>query len=103
MKLNRQSFQFVVVLLFSVATLVAQNITGTVSGDDGNALAGANVSVEGTDMGASSNNDGSFSISGLNDGTYTVTASYIGYSDASAVVTISGGQAASANLTLEKK
>ena len=102
MKLNRQSFQFVVVLLFSVATLVAQNITGTVSGDDGNALAGANVSVEGTDMGASSNNDGSFSISGLNDGTYTVTASYIGYSDASAVVTISGGQAASANLTLEK-
>ena len=65
MKLNKASFQYMFALLFSVATLFAQNITGTVSGDDGNALAGANVAVEGTDSGASSNQDGSFSISGL--------------------------------------
>ena len=102
MKLNKASFQYMFALLFSVATLFAQNITGTVSGDDGSALAGANVAVEGTDSGASSNQDGSFSISGLSDGTYTVTASYIGYEDASAVVTISGGQASSVNLTLDK-
>ena len=102
MKLNKASFQYMFALLFSVATLFAQNITGTVSGDDGSALAGANVAVEGTDSGASSNQDGSFSISGLSDGTYTVTASYIGYDDASAVVTISGGQASSVNLTLDK-
>ena len=102
MKLNKASFQYMFALLFSVATLFAQNITGTVSGDDGSALAGANVAVEGTDTGASSNQDGSFSISGLSDGTYTVTASYIGYDDASAVVTISGGQASSVNLTLDK-
>ena len=102
MKLYKASFQYMFALLFSVATLFAQNITGTVSGDDGSALAGANVAVEGTDSGASSNQDGSFSISGLSDGTYTVTASYIGYDDASAVVTISGGQASSVNLTLDK-
>ena len=102
MKLNKASFQYMFALLFSVATLFAQNITGTVSGDDGSALAGANVAVEGTDSGASSNQDGSFSISGLSDGTYTVTASYIGYEDASAVVTISGGQASSVNLTLDR-
>jgi len=102
MKLNKSSFQYMFALLFSVATLFAQNITGTVSGDDGSALAGANVAVEGTDSGASSNQDGSFSISGLSDGTYTVTASYIGYEDASAVVTISGGQASSVNLTLDR-
>ena len=102
MKLNKASFQYMFALLFSVATLSAQNITGTVNGDEGNALAGANVAVEGTDAGASSNQDGSFSISGLNDGTYTVTASYIGYDDASAVVTISGGKASSVNLTLDK-
>ena len=49
MKLNKASFQYMFALLFSVATLFAQNITGTVSGDDGSALAGANVAVEGTD------------------------------------------------------
>ena len=102
MKINTKSFQYMFALLFSVATLFAQDITGTVSGDDGSALAGANVAVEGTDTGASSNQDGSFSISGLSDGTYTVTASYIGYDDASSVVTISGGQASSVNLTLDK-
>ena len=102
MKINKQSFQFMFALLFSIATLTAQNVTGTITGSDGNALVGANVSVEGTDAGASSNNDGSFAISGLSDGTYTVTASYIGYKDASAVVTVGGGQTANANLTLDK-
>lgn len=102
MELNKSSFQYMFALLLSVTMLFAQNITGTVSGDDGSALVGANVSVEGTDVGSASNTDGSFSISGLSDGTYTITASYIGYQDASAVVTISGGQASSANLTLEK-
>ena len=102
MKLNKKSFQYMFALLFSVATLFAQNITGTVSGDNGNALAGANVAVEGTGTGASSNQDGSFSISGLSDGTYTVTASYIGYENASAVVTVSGGMASSVNLVLDQ-
>ena len=62
MKLNKSSFQYLFVFLLSVATLTAQTVSGTVSGADGSALAGANVAVEGTDMGASSNNDGSFSI-----------------------------------------
>ena len=41
MKLNKASFQYMFAMLFSVATLFAQNITGTVNGDEGNALAGA--------------------------------------------------------------
>ncbi len=101
MKLNKSSFKYLFVCLLSVATLTAQTVSGTVSSADGNALSGANVMVEGTDMGASSNNDGSFSISGLSDGDYTLTASYIGYDSASVVVSVSGGQATNANLTLE--
>ena len=101
MKLNKSSFQYLFVFLLSVATLTAQTVSGTISSADGSALAGANVTVEGTDMGASSNQDGSFSISGLSDGDYTLTASYIGYDAASATVSVSGGQAANVNLTLE--
>lgn len=102
MKLNNSSFQYMFALLLTVSSLAAQSITGTITSNDGDALAGANISVEGTDTGASSNVDGSFAISGLSDGTYTVTASYIGYEDTSAVVTISGGTAASLNLTLDQ-
>jgi len=102
MKLNNSSFQYMFALLLTVTSLAAQSITGTITSNDGDALAGANVSVEGTDTGASSNVDGTFAISGLSDGTYTVTASYIGYEDTSAVVTISGGTAASVNLTLDQ-
>lgn len=98
----KQSFKYTFALIFSVTSLVAQSVVGTVSDDDGNALAGANVAVEGTEAGASSNQDGSFSISGLGDGTYTVTASFIGYDDASASVTVSGGASSSVNLTLGK-
>lgn len=101
MKLNKSSFQYLFVFLLSVATLTAQTVSGTVSSADGSALAGANVTVEGTDMGASSNQDGSFSISGLSDGDYTLTGSYIGYDSASVVVSVSGGQATNANLTLD--
>ncbi len=43
MKLNKQSFQFAYVLLLSVATLFAQNVTGTVSDQDGNVLAGVQM------------------------------------------------------------
>jgi len=101
MKLNKSSFQYLFAFLLSVATLTAQTVSGTVSGADGSALAGANVTVEGTDMGASSNQDGSFSISGLSDGDYTITASYIGYDSGSVVVSVSGGQASNVNLTLD--
>ncbi len=102
MKLNKSSFQYMFALLLTVSSVMAQSLTGTITNSDGDALFGANVSVEGTDMGSSSNSDGTFTISGLSDGTYTVTASYIGYEDQSAVVTISGGKEASVNLTLDQ-
>ena len=43
----KQSFKYTFALLFSVTSLFAQSVVGTVSDSDGNALAGANVSVEG--------------------------------------------------------
>ena len=85
----------IIVVLNCAAWLFAQNgsISGTVSDADGNPLAGANVSVEGTSMGAATINSGAYSISGVPAGSYTVTASYIGYEPSSQSVDVSAGSA----------
>jgi len=70
------NIKYILIALLSSAMLSAQTVSGTVSDADGSGLAGANVSVEGTDLGSASNNDGSYSVTGLSAGTYTVTVSY---------------------------
>ena len=40
----------------------------------------ANITLEGTTLGSASDADGRFSIEKINAGTYTVIASYMGYS-----------------------
>jgi hypothetical protein len=57
------------------------DISGVVTDiQNGQALAGANVIVDGTDMGAASDNEGNFSIEGVEPGS-SITASMIGYDD----------------------
>src|SRR5690606_13308462 len=73
------------VLLLLLATplaAVAQNtgrIAGTVTDDLGDPLPGANVVIEGTQLGAATDIDGNYFIIGVPVGTYTVTASFVGY------------------------
>ncbi|MBI3005273.1 MAG: TonB-dependent receptor, partial [Ignavibacteriales bacterium] len=65
--------------LFSTGT--TGKIAGTVSDSrTGEKLIGVNVVIEGSTMGASTNIDGYFVILNVPPGTYTVRASYIGYS-----------------------
>lgn len=54
-------------------------LTGSVLGDDGSALVGANVVVLSTGSGSSADDEGGFTILNIPAGTYTVLASYIGY------------------------
>tara|TARA_B100000900_G_scaffold177680_1_gene150634 strand:- start:1571 stop:4555 length:2985 start_codon:yes stop_codon:yes gene_type:complete len=54
-------------------------IRGTVTSADGQPLAGANVIVDGTAKGAATDGDGKYTILNVEAGTYSVTASYIGY------------------------
>jgi len=75
------------------------SVSGTVTDENGNALFGANVTVEGTSSGAATGADGSFSVDNVRGGTYLVTASYIGYESASVSVNVDGG-AATANFSL---
>ena len=60
-------------------TQTTGKIRGTVSSSDGQALVGANVIVDGTSKGAATDADGGFTILNVEAGTYSVTASYIGY------------------------
>ena len=82
----------VLFIAFLPIFLFAQNtISGTVTdASTGEALAGANVVVVGTSMGAAATADGSYSISNVPDGSYTLTSSVIGYADGSQSVNVSG-------------
>jgi len=68
-----------VVLVSFAWTQTTGKIRGTVSSSDGQALAGANVIVDGTSKGAATDADGGFTILNVEAGIYSVTASYIGY------------------------
>ena len=54
-------------------------IAGTVTDEDGNPLAGANVTVVGTSSGAASGDDGSYVILNVSGGVYSLRVDYIGY------------------------
>ncbi len=57
----------------------AGKISGTVVSGEGTPLAGANVLVVGTSLGAASNSDGNYYILDVPSGTYSVRADYIGH------------------------
>ena len=83
----RITFLFSIIIGFLNAQ---SSIEGSVTDSDGNPLAGANVVVDGTSVGAASGADGTYQISipsGTVEGqTVTLVASYIGYKSQSASV-----------------
>ncbi|MBC8755946.1 TonB-dependent receptor [Kordia sp. YSTF-M3] len=80
------------VLLFLVATMsfAQTKISGTVNDQKGIPIPGVNVVLDGTTKGAVTDFDGKFSITNVEDGTYTLKASSIGYTTFNKAVTVSG-------------
>ena len=75
---------FTLLVLFSPTILFSQ--TGKIVGkvvdeESGEALIGANVLIDGTNLGAATDVSGDFVILNIPPGSYTVTAKYIGYRD----------------------
>lgn len=57
-------------------------VAGTVTSDaTGEPLPGVNILVEGTQLGGATGADGTYTITGVEAGTYTIHASYVGYGD----------------------
>ena len=74
--------------LLSLSQLFAGEVTGTVNDDGGSPLIGANVMVEGTDIGAATDVNGNFTISNVPDGRITLVVTMIGYKKNTKSVTL---------------
>ncbi len=76
------------------ASLNAQggSLRGTVSDSAGNPLSGATISVEGTELKAIAGNSGTYHISNVPAGSYSVRARLIGYTAMASRVTIARGE-----------
>lgn len=81
-----RKFNVIVTLLLVFAALVSsaaikggKTITGRVVGENGKPLPGATVLIEGASRGATTNERGSYRISDIKPGVYTLRFSFIGY------------------------
>ena len=77
-------------------------LAGTViDGDTGESLPGANVRIEGTQLGAAADLDGNYRIIGVPVGSYDVVASFVGFTDFTETgVDISSGYTTQLDFTL---
>lgn len=78
-------------LSFSMFAQQGNAISGTVVDQNGNALPNANVYLENTNYGTSSNEDGFYQISNISNGTYVLIVSEMGFKTfTSKAITING-------------
>jgi len=94
---NKRNLITALLIMFLPIFLVGQSVSGIISDGD-TPLIGANVVVEGTELGAVSSDDGSYRVD-VAPGTYTVTTSFIGHTSASKEVVV-GEENVGINFTL---
>ncbi|RQW05320.1 carboxypeptidase-like regulatory domain-containing protein, partial [candidate division KSB1 bacterium] len=97
---------FLIFMLFLSASLAAQ-VTGSISGRVADAgsddpLPGANVFVEGTFIGASTDVNGQYVIKGIAPGEYLLKAGYIGYKTESVLVRVEVNRVTVVDLALQQ-
>lgn len=79
-----------------------ERITGKVSNSNGAPLEFVNISLRGTNLGAISNQSGNYTIQDIKSGTYTITASFIGFNTVSKEITIIQGQVSEIDFVLQE-
>ena len=77
-------------------------ISGKIKSKDGETIPYANILVVGTVKGTFTNLDGTFQIYDLEDGTYTIKVSAVGYKTFFREVTVRGGQISELDLVFEE-
>ena len=97
--MNKRNLLSWLLIAFTPIFLMGSSVVGVVS-DEGKPLVGANVVIDGTNLGAVSDDDGFYSID-VPLGEHTVVASFIGYSSVTQVVMVDSTSDAIADFSLE--
>ncbi|MCF7841399.1 MAG: TonB-dependent receptor [Lentisphaeria bacterium] len=103
MKKRLSLFVWVIVLVPALAFgqgVIKGTVTDAATGE---ALPGANVVVQGQPYGSASDLSGEYMIEGVPVGTYTITASVIGYEKASQTVAVASGITVTVNFQLAQE
>jgi len=89
MRINRAIIVLSLIIVQLSHFVYADDIKGTVSDKgSGDFLPGANVFLDGTNYGTSSDRAGNYTINGVPEGDYTLIVTYVGYSDYSNSVSV---------------
>ena len=81
--------------------MYAQSLTGYILGPNNMPLPGANIYIDNSNMGSSSNADGYYVLN-LKPGRYTVIYSYIGYQNDTLKISIAAAEQIKRNITLKE-
>ncbi|WP_363317574.1 TonB-dependent receptor [uncultured Mucilaginibacter sp.] len=92
-------FMAIMALLLPVVASAQFSISGKITDQSGQVLAGATVSITNPDVSAQTNNRGLYNLTGLPGGTYTVKASYIGFTPVTRSITVNANQTVNFSLT----
>jgi len=95
----------IVGLLLAAGTAFAQQgatLTGSVEDTNGNPLPGANVVLMDADYGTAVGPDGSYTIEGIEPGTYTARVTFVGYEAVEREVTLNAGTTTRSRFALER-
>lgn len=88
----RTFFTLVTCLSLSISVLGQKaNVSGKITDENGEALIGANVTVQGTSVGTSTDLDGNYSVA-LDAGRYTLLVSYIGFQESATPFSVEAGE-----------
>jgi len=91
--------------LLAAGPVLAQQtatLTGSVEDAEGNPLPGANVVLTGTDFGTAVGTDGSYTIDGIEPGTYTVRVTFVGYTTIEEEISFDPGAQVTRNFSMEQ-
>lgn len=102
MNIVRFSYLFAFVLLAANSTVIAQtgNVQGKVTDEAGKVIPFANITVEGTHLGAAAKANGEYLLSNVPAKSYTLQASAIGYRKQTAEVTVREGVTVTVDFSL---